>query len=140
MKVKVVLKKWLKRNFKIEAPLGNYELSYNGRGLGSEKVTLNGEKCIQYSLTGLYGTPFKGWFAPTFEINNSGNNFKVEVRIWPWLTIRSLYVYLNNKAIYKEGSNPYKVSEVTEKMNAILSLAVLVVSVLFVAIFFELNA
>ena len=118
MKVEINNNTWLKRTLRIEINKYIFNLEYNGRGLGKEEVMLNGVSLNrQSSIT---------WFAPTFEIKNNNDTFKVEIRVWPWLSIRSMYVFLNNDIIYKEGAKPYKVSATTENINLYLFFALMV--------------
>ena len=98
-------KKWLKRVIEVTDENGVELLTYSGRGIGTEKIKVGDlESKGQSEL---------GWFVPKFELTGN-SKYKVEVRIWPWLTIRSLTVERNGKIIYSEGSIPYEVSRFTE--------------------------
>lgn len=109
MTAELIKKGWLKRAIRTNNSENEYLITYNGRGFGSECVTVNDDECTRYSV--------KSWFVPSFELANSLRTFRVEVRIWPWLAIRSLYVYLNDDLLYKEGKEPYQVSALTELGN-----------------------
>jgi hypothetical protein len=76
------------------------------RRLGKESVSINGNTTI--SKTSLW------WFAPRFEISHNGEEYIVEVRVWPWMSIRSFRIERNGETIFVEGQSPYRVSFLTE--------------------------
>jgi hypothetical protein len=101
---------WLKRVFEIPAAEGPVLMTYNGRALGTENVSLNNAKLAARSEY--------LWFVPRFEFVHNNDKFVVQVRVWPWLTIRSLTVHQNDELIYSEGGSPYTVTRNTEAIQA----------------------
>ncbi len=81
-------------------------LVYSGRGIGSEKVAINGVETTDRSRL--------LWFVPRFEIASGEDKYVFQVRVWPWLALRSLTIEKNGAQIYAEGSEPYRVSKLTE--------------------------
>ena len=97
---------WLKRTISLpNTPL----LTYSGRGLGTEKCSINGEEFI--------ATAEFDWFVPEFDFDYGAHHLNVQVRVWPWFTIRSIEVRLDNTVVYAEGREPYRVSRLTEMAN-----------------------
>lgn len=101
-------------------------ITYSGRGLGSESVTINGDHYTQPSM-GL-------WYIPTFDINHEDNHIIVHVRVWPWMALRSIRISVDSKEIYSEGTNPYSVTKTSEFINAI-SFYGIILSLLFAFIY-----
>ena len=81
-------------------------LVYSGRGIGSEKVIVDGAETRDRSRL--------LWFVPRFEVASGVDTYVFQVRVWPWLALRSLKIEKNGVAIYTEGSEPYRVSGFTE--------------------------
>ena len=81
MKATLEARSWLRRRLRVDMPDGAFVVHYSGRGIGYESVWVNGTQ-----------VPARGdglWFAPRFEFPLGSTPAAVEVRVWPWLTIRS---------------------------------------------------
>ena len=86
---------WLYRSVAIDLPGGPHVVEYNGAGLGYESVSVNG---VTTRETSWY------WFVPRFEAKLRGMPLVVEVRVWPWLWLRSLVIRVKGRVVYAEGS------------------------------------
>ena len=106
----LIAKGWLKREIKI--PDCEEAITYSGRGFGTEKVSIG---INEFPSQSEYG-----WFVPEFDFKHNGIHYNVQVRVWPWVALRSLEVYQNERLIYSEGSKPYKVTKITETTQLIL--------------------
>ena len=114
-KYELVEKRWLKRVLKI--PGTDNTFSYSGRGIGNEQCVIDEE---------IYTADSESvWFIPEFNIEHSGSEYNVQVRIWPWpwLSLRSLQIYKDGELVYQEGKNPYKISEITEPLHLVIWMA-----------------
>lgn len=109
MKGNLVQKSWLKRIIKI--PGTDETVTYSGRGISTEKCVVAGEQYVSQSEF--------GWFVPEFYFIYKDMKFNVQVRVWPWLGLRSLVVSLNGEHIYSEGGKPYKVTRFSEMFNLV---------------------
>jgi len=106
MEAQLITSQWLKRIIEVADGDTVTRLVYSGRGLGSEKVMVNASEAT--------GRSNRLWFVPCFEVNDGEDSFVFQVRIWPWLTLRSLAIEKNGVQIYCEGTPPYPVSQFTE--------------------------
>lgn len=106
MQVKLLARQWLKRVVEVTDDDMITTLVYSGRGIGSEKVVVDGAETTDRSEL--------LWFVPRFEIAHGGDEYVVQVRVWPWLALRSLRIEKNGAQIYAEGDEPYRVSRYTE--------------------------
>ena len=106
MEAKRLDKQWLKRVIEVVDGDTVTTLVYSGRGIGSEKVIVDGAETRDRSQL--------LWFVPRFEVASGENTYVFQVRVWPWLALRSLKIEKNGVAIYTEGSEPYRVSGFTE--------------------------
>lgn len=106
METKLLSRQWLKRVIEITEGETVTMLVYSGRGIGSEKVAVNGAETTDRSRL--------LWFVPRFEIASGEDKYVFQVRVWPWLALRSLTIEKNGAQIYAEGSEPYRVSKLTE--------------------------
>lgn len=106
MQVKLVDRKWLKRIIEIDDGDSVTTLVYSGRGIGSEKVIVDGDETTDRSEL--------LWFVPRFAVTRGDDEYVFQVRVWPWLTLRSLKIEKNGVQIYAEGGEPYRVSRLTE--------------------------
>ena len=109
---------WLKRVIEIPRPGTVAVLTYSGRGLGTEKVSIEDTESVGISAF--------GWFVPRFKLNYENDNYIIEIRVWPWLTLRSMTVEKNGKIIYSEGKPPYRVSRLSEIAQLISCIALLI--------------
>ncbi len=87
-------KSWLRRRLAVSTPEGIHAIEYLGRGLGWEGVTLDGVMVAR-------GTSIS-WWVPRFDFAVGSRDAVVEVRIWPWFTIRSFRFTLGGEVVYQE--------------------------------------
>ena len=116
MKSIVRSKRWLNRVIEIPRDDGLVLLTYSGRGVGSEKIMIQDEVVVGRSNC---------WFVSKFELIYENTIFIVQVRVWPWLTIRSLTIDEDGARVYSEGSEPYKVTTLTEILQLFLCFIVI---------------
>jgi hypothetical protein len=95
MLTRLIRRGWLYRCIEVDLPDGPHMVEYNGRGLGYEKVVIDG-----YTIR----RPSHLWFVPLFSFALGGRSWVVEIRVWPWLGLRSLVLRVNDKVIYAEGA------------------------------------
>jgi hypothetical protein len=88
---------WLRRMIEVSLPDGPHLLEYYGAGLGYEQVSADGLVIRKASLI---------WFVPRFEFKLGGWPAVLEIRVWPWFTVRSLVVRVGDWVVYAEGSVP----------------------------------
>ncbi len=106
METRLLARQWLKRVIEVTEGATVTTLVYSGRGIGSEKVAVDGVETTDRSQL--------LWFVPRFEVASGEDRYVFQVRVWPWLTLRSLTIEKNGAQIYAEGSAPYPVSRFTE--------------------------
>jgi hypothetical protein len=87
--------RWLYRAIQVETPEESFLFEYNGWGLGYETVSVNGQAASRE--TGVF------WFAPRFKFFVGDRLAVVRVRVWPWLTLRSLELFIDGWCVYAEG-------------------------------------
>lgn len=85
---------WLHRAIEVTLPDGRHVVEYDGRGIGFEQVSVDGAVIRQ---TCWY------WFVPRFEFKIGGWASVVEVRVWPWLSLRSVVLRVGDQVAYAEG-------------------------------------
>jgi hypothetical protein len=73
---------------------GVHLVDYDGRGFGYEQVNFDGSILRILSLW---------WYVPRFEFKLSGWPSVVEVRVYPWLTLRSFALQVDGEVLYSEG-------------------------------------
>jgi hypothetical protein len=95
MTAKLRKKKWLFREWEVTMPSGDFTVIYSGLGIGHESVRVNGEVAVM--------TTSWIWFVPTFEFNIAGMPARVDVRVWPWFTLRSIRLQIGSEVCYSEG-------------------------------------
>ena len=94
MSAKLIRRGWLLRGIEVSMSDGVHIVEYNGRGLGYEQVSVDGAVIRK----GWY------WFVPRFDFKLGGYPSVVEVRVWPWLLLRSLVVRVGDQVVYAEGT------------------------------------
>lgn len=96
MNARLVKSAWLLRRIEVVAPDGRrYLVEYNGRGAGYESVRVNGsEVCRDRS---------QFWFVPRFCFRLGVTPAVVAVRVWPWLALRSVYLWVDGALLCAEG-------------------------------------
>jgi hypothetical protein len=94
-----ILKKrgWLKRVIEINDHEPPLLITYNGRGHGYESVSIQGDKHVENRKRSMI------WFIPKFDLDYQDDHYTVEVKIWPWLAIKSVIVSKNGNVVYREG-------------------------------------
>ena len=94
MSARLIRRGWLLRGIELWLSDGVHLVEYNGRGFGYEQVSVDGA-VIRKSWY---------WFVPRFEFKVGGFPSVVEVRVWPWLLLRSLVLRVGDRAVYAEGT------------------------------------
>jgi hypothetical protein len=94
MQAKLLKRSWLRRCLRVDAPEGTFQVEYSGRGFGFESVYVDGRPADR--RVGL-------WFVPVFQFPLGSQTGAVEVRVWPWLTIRSFHLLVGDEVVYAEG-------------------------------------
>ncbi|NAR98436.1 hypothetical protein GPS49_05400 [Acinetobacter haemolyticus] len=89
---KLLEKKWLYRKFLLTIDGRSYYIEYHGRGAGYEYVALDGNAVA--------GGTSQPWFIPSFSFDIEEHKIVVNVRVWPWLTIRSLKIAVNGIEVF----------------------------------------
>src|SRR5262249_25430763 len=95
MRATAIESSWLRRVLEVHTDEGWFLVEYNGRGFGYESVYVNGELAL--ASTSL------AWFVPRFDFRMGPHPAVVEVRVWPWLTIRSFRLTVDDAVLYAEG-------------------------------------
>src|SRR5262245_65558837 len=85
---------WLGVLVHLEADGQLLAIEYDGRGIGYESVYVNGRLAVE--------TGGHLWFVPRFEFEHGPLRIAVEVRVWPWLTLRSFRLFVNDKEVALE--------------------------------------
>jgi hypothetical protein len=91
---RLVRRGWLYRALEVDLRGFTHRVIYDGRGFGYEQVVFDGVVIRGYPRL---------WFIPRFEFRLGGLPASVEVRVWPWLGIRSLELRLQGVQVYAEG-------------------------------------
>ena len=86
---------WLYRALEVCAPWGEFFVEYDGRGLGYESVYVNGR------LANRRRSPL--WFVPHFEFDLGGHRACLDLRFWPWCTLRSISLSVGQHLVYAGG-------------------------------------
>lgn len=84
----------LRRAIEFNLPDGPHVVEYDGHGIGYEQVTVDGIPLRRVAWL---------WFVPRFEFKVGGRPGVVEVRVWPWVTLRSLALRVGGRIVYAEG-------------------------------------
>ena len=85
---------WLQRSFHVVTPEQHHMLRYHGRGIGWEGVFV--DDVLVARETSL------AWFVPRFDFRLGECSGVIEVRVWPWLTIRSFRLSIDGVLLYEE--------------------------------------
>lgn len=89
---KMVESKWLYRKLLLTIDGNSYCVEYNGRGAGYEYVALDGNA--------IAGGTSQPWFIPSFSFNIQQHRIILNVRVWAWLSIRSLKISVDGIEIF----------------------------------------
>lgn len=95
MSAKLIRRGWLLRAIEFTLSDGLHVVKYDGRGIGYEQVTADGVVIRETRVE---------WFVPRFEFKVGGWPSVVEVRVWPWLSLRSLVLRVGDPIIHAEGT------------------------------------
>jgi hypothetical protein len=95
MKAALRKKRWLFREWIVTTPVGEQTVCYSGRRYGYEFVQVNGEVAVK--------TRSWVWFVPKFEFKIGDTPARVDVRVWPWFTIRAIRLQVADEICYSEG-------------------------------------
>lgn len=90
----LVEKKWLFRKVNLKTSKGTFDIIYFGKGMGYECVFVNDELVSKKDNS--------YWYVPKFDFNYQGMNFSVNVRVYPWMTIRRFWIEVDGKIVYSE--------------------------------------
>ena len=118
---------WLKRVIEVPAGEGLVLVAYNGRALGTEKISVGNIKLVARSAL---------WYVPRFELFYNKDKYVVQVRVGPCTAIQALTVERNDELVYSEGPPPYPVTRKTEALRVIccyLFIVVILLNYLLVA-------
>jgi hypothetical protein len=95
MVARVVRRGWLLRGIEVSMSDGVHLVEYDGRGLGYEQVSVDGS---------INRTRSWWWYVPRFEFKVGGRSGVVEVRVWLWLSLKSLHLWVGDQLVFAEGA------------------------------------
>ena len=95
MNAKLSRKRWLFREWEVSLPTGVFRITYSGHGSGFESVWVDGVIAVK--------TRSIFWYVPRFDFRIGGLPATVEVRVWPWLTLRAIRLRVGDEVCYAEG-------------------------------------
>jgi hypothetical protein len=95
MSARLIRRRWLLRRIAVSLPDGVHLVEYNAWGFGYEQIVIDGVVIRKRSWY---------WFVPRFEFKLGGHPGVVEVRVWPWLVLRSLVLRVGGRVVYAEGT------------------------------------
>ena len=93
---------WLQRTIKIEHEDKSVIIHYTGLTLNLGSVLVNGN-CVRSQRSRI-------WFNSKFDFDIRGEHYSLEVRIWPWLAVRSFSLANFNGQVFLEGAVHYRIS------------------------------
>ena len=85
---------WLYRALEIQTDEGLFYIEYVGNEIGKEYVKVNGEVVA--------GGKSWLWFIPSFEFAIGSKTACIDVRVWPWLMIKSFTFAIEGVEAYSE--------------------------------------
>jgi hypothetical protein len=91
---KLVEKRRLFRVVNLTTSKGDFKITYFGKGMGYECVFVNDELISKKDSN--------AWYVPKFDFQFNGMSISVNVRVYPWLTIRKFWIEIDNKIVYSE--------------------------------------
>lgn len=95
VKAELIEKGWLYRTIRLKTTGGFKTLTYYGRGAGYECVLVNSE-VVSKNKSLL-------WYTPEFRLRVDSMDVVVNIRVWPWLTIRKFWIEVDSNMVYAEG-------------------------------------
>lgn len=90
----LVERRWLFRTVNLTTSKGDFKITYFGKGTGYECVFVNDE-LVSKKDSHL-------WYVPELDFNFQGMNISVNVRVYPWLTIRKFWIEVDKNIVYSE--------------------------------------
>jgi hypothetical protein len=96
MLAELIRRGWLLRGIEISLSDGIHFVEYDGTGFGYEQVSVDGDVIRRRSWY---------WFVPRFEFKVGGHPSVLEVRVWPWLLLRSLVLRVGDRILHAEGTD-----------------------------------
>lgn len=90
----LVERKWLYRVVKLTTSRGVFKITYFGKGMGYECVFVNDE-LVSKKDSHL-------WYVPKFDFTVEGMRVSVNIRFYPWFTIRKFWIEINDRVVYSE--------------------------------------
>jgi hypothetical protein len=106
MVARVVRHGWLLRGIEVSMSDGVHFIEYDGRGIGYEQVSVDGAVNRKISWR---------WYVPRFEFKVGGYSGVVEVRVWPWLSLKSLVLWVGDRLVYAEGAGVSGMKRITAR-------------------------
>jgi hypothetical protein len=109
MKVTLRRKSWMFREWEVSIPTGNFRIAYSGHGHAFEGGGLDsvgrGYRFQSVWVDGLIVVKTRRvfWYVPRFDFNLGGLGATIDVRVWPWLTLRAIRLSVGNEVCYTEG-------------------------------------
>jgi hypothetical protein len=95
MRATLLRRSWLKRVLRVETSEGSFEVAYNARGgWNGEAIYIDGQLAARNLAL---------WFGPVLVFPLGSQLAAVEVRGWPWFTIRSFHLLVEDEILYAEG-------------------------------------
>jgi hypothetical protein len=82
---------WVKRVLEVTTPEGAFLVEYNGRGMGYETVSVNGERVARSSAQAL---------SKRFEFDLGSRRAAIEVTLSICLTVRALHLIVGEEVVY----------------------------------------
>ena len=98
MSARLIRRGWLLRGIEVSMSDGVHFVEYNGRGFGYEYVSVDGVVIRKRSRL---------WFVPRFEFKIGGYPGDADVRVWPWVLLRSLVLRVGDRVVYAEGAGKW---------------------------------
>ena len=95
MSCRLTKRAFLYRSWEVVTSEGWFKVEYDGRGSGYESVLVQGEVAVK--------VPSLLWFAPRFEFRVGSLPASLDVRVWPWLALRSVRLTVDGRVAYAEG-------------------------------------
>jgi hypothetical protein len=87
---------WLQRTLRVDISDLHYVVRYSGHGVGYESVSVNSDRATVVSRSYL-------WYVSLFTFRLGALPAAIEVRVWPWLAVRSFHLVAANQVLYGEG-------------------------------------
>lgn len=97
MRVELMNSAWLRRTLAVELDGQFYNIEYDGRGLGYERVLINDETAVT-RLSWL-------WFVPRLEFFIGHIPAAIEVSVSKSMRIRALRMLIRDQVVYSEGES-----------------------------------